>query len=100
MKSFTFWTLFLFSQQTIALPQIHPDTPIPLNAFKLRGRDGVDPHMGIDPELIRQYASQAPPAIQKRVTEFDPKEQLVDGETLPRRVETKITAPLTHRSPR
>lgn len=81
MKPFTLATLAtaLLSNQAAALPALDPDTPIPLNAFKFNARDGQDPHMGIDPELIRKFASQAPPNLGKRVIDFDPKKQLVDG---------------------
>ncbi|KAM5341513.1 hypothetical protein ACJ41O_014544 [Fusarium nematophilum] len=80
MKLFavTFASLALLSGQAAALPHIDPETPIPLNAFKFGKRDGSDPHFGIDPETIRKYASQAPPAVGKRAVGFDPKEQLVD----------------------
>lgn len=87
MKSLTLFsslTLLSKASEAVALPTIDPDTPIALNAFKLRSRAGEDPHaaLGIDPETIRKYASQVPnPAnLGKRVTEFDPEEQLIDGE--------------------
>lgn len=89
MKPFTFafWPLALFSSQAAALPHIDPETPIPLNAFRMRDIGGRDPHMGIDPETIRKYASMVPesPGLGKRVVDFDPKEQLVDGECDPKR---------------
>ncbi|KAF9768393.1 hypothetical protein IL306_014336 [Fusarium sp. DS 682] len=80
MKPFTLATLAtaLLSNQASALPKINADTPIPLNAFKFGARDGKDPHLGVDPELIRKFASQAPSHHGKRVIDFDPKEQLVD----------------------
>ncbi|KPM39200.1 hypothetical protein AK830_g7335 [Neonectria ditissima] len=77
MKLSTFLSAAVLSHQAAALPHIDADTAIPLNAFKLHTRDGVDPHAMIDPETIRKYASQAPPAIQKRAT-FNPEKQLVD----------------------
>lgn len=81
MKPFTLATLAtaLLSNQATALPKLNADTPIPLNAFKLGARDAKNPHLGVDPELIRKFASQAPPNLGKRVIDFDPKEQLVDG---------------------
>ena len=79
----TFSSLALVAKLAAALPHIDPNTPIPLSAFKFRTRDGVDPHLGIDPETIRKYASQAPPSLPKRVIDFDPEEQLVDGEQIP-----------------
>lgn len=78
MKGFTFGSLLLLSQHAVALPHIDPEAAIPLSAFKMAGRGGVDPHAGIDPELIRKYASQVPPTLGKRVTDFDPEKQLVD----------------------
>lgn len=77
----TFWSAALLLKQVVALPHIDPDTPIRLDSFRLESRDGVDPHFGIDPETIRKYASQAPDVtnLHKRVTEFDPEKQLVDG---------------------
>ncbi|KAF4472059.1 oxidase [Fusarium albosuccineum] len=79
MKPFTLFSLgAVLCQQVDARPHIHGDTKIPLNAFKFAKRGGVDPHFGIDPETIRKYASQAPPAISKRAIDFNPKEQLVD----------------------
>jgi hypothetical protein len=83
MKAFTLATvaIALLSNQAVAAPALHEDSPIPLNAFKLNSRDGHDPHFGIDPEIIRKYASQAPPALGKRVIDFDPKKQLVDGKS-------------------
>ncbi|KAF5555891.1 oxidase [Fusarium mexicanum] len=80
MKPFTLATLAtaLLSNQASALPKLNADTPIPLNAFKFGARGAKNPHLGIDPELIRKYASQAPPNLGKRVIDFDPKEQLVD----------------------
>ncbi|KAF4973330.1 hypothetical protein FZEAL_9346 [Fusarium zealandicum] len=80
MKLFTvtLCSLAALSGQTAALRHVHPDTPIPLNAFKLKARGGVNPHLGIDPETIRKYASQAPPALGKREIDFNPAEQLVD----------------------
>ncbi|KAF5254677.1 hypothetical protein FANTH_610 [Fusarium anthophilum] len=80
MKPFTLATLAtaLLSNQASALPKLKADTPIPLNAFKFGARGAKNPHLGIDPELIRKYASQAPPNLGKRVIDFDPKVQLVD----------------------
>lgn len=83
MKAVTlFSSIALLSQEAVALPKIDPDTPISLNAFKLRSRADQDPHaaLGIDPETIRQYASQVPSldTLGKRVTDFNPEEQLVD----------------------
>ncbi|KAJ4130436.1 hypothetical protein NW765_016624 [Fusarium oxysporum] len=80
MKPFTLATLAtaLLSNQATALPKLNADTPIPLNAFKFGARDAKNPHLGVDPELIRKFASQAPPNLGKRVIDFDPKEQLVD----------------------
>lgn len=85
MKAVTFCSLALLAKEAVALPHINPDTPIPLNAFKFNKRDGLDPHLGIDPETIRKYASMAPPApgLNKRVIDFNPAEQLVDGEWFP-----------------
>lgn len=87
MKSFTFvpgLLALLSSAQAVALPHIDPNTPIPLNMFKLRTRAGQDPHMGIDADTIRKYTlkglNQASPTLGKRVIDFDPVEQLVDGE--------------------
>lgn len=84
MKPFTFATVatVLLSNQAAALPTLDPDTPIPLNAFKFNPRAGQDPHLGVDPEIIRKFASQAPTNLGKRVIDFDPKKQLVDGELL------------------
>ncbi|KAM0304331.1 hypothetical protein HYE67_002002 [Fusarium culmorum] len=81
MKAFTLATVAsaLLSNQVSALPTVNADTPIPLNAFKLNTRSGKeDPHFGIDPEIIRKYASMAPPALGKRVIDFDPEKQLID----------------------
>lgn len=81
MKPFTLATLAtaLLSNQATALPKLDADTPIPLNAFKFGTRGAKNPHLGVDPELIRKFASQAPTNLGKRVIDFDPKEQLVDG---------------------
>lgn len=81
MKPFTLATLAtaLLSNQATALPTLDADTPIPLNAFKFGARDAKNPHLGVDPELIRKFASQAPANLGKRVIDFDPKQQLVDG---------------------
>ncbi|KAH7141990.1 hypothetical protein EDB81DRAFT_723228 [Dactylonectria macrodidyma] len=76
--TFTCVSLALLSKQAAALPPIDPDTPIRLDAFKFDTRDGYNPHFGIDPETIRKYASQAPPALGKRVVDFDPEKQLIN----------------------
>ncbi|KAG5745807.1 hypothetical protein H9Q72_005743 [Fusarium xylarioides] len=80
MKPFTLATLAtaLLSNQATALPKLDADTPIPLNAFKFGARDAKNPHLGVDPEPIRKFASQAPTNLGKRAIDFDPKEQLVD----------------------
>lgn len=82
--SLTFLSLAVLLEHTTAaaLPHIEADTPIPLNAFKFASRDGGvggDPHAGIDPDLIRKYASMASPQLAKRVYDFNPEEQLIDG---------------------
>ncbi|KAG5793944.1 hypothetical protein H9Q69_007008 [Fusarium xylarioides] len=78
MKPFTLATLAtaLLSNQATALPKLDADTPIPLNAFKFGARDAKNPHLGVDPEPIRKFASQAPTNLGKRAIDFDPKEQL------------------------
>lgn len=80
MKLFSIWSAAVLLNQASALPHIDPETPIPLNGFKFHARDGVDPHMGIDPETIRKYASQVSSPLDKRAIDFDPEKQLVDGQ--------------------
>lgn len=85
IASITLWSAAMLLKPAVALPHIDPDAPISLDAFKLGSRDGADPHFGIDPETIRKYASQAPNItdLRKRVTEFNPQKQLVDGKLNP-----------------
>lgn len=70
----------LLSEQAMALPHIDPEAPIALSAFKFKRGEPGDPHLGIDPETIRKYVSQAPgpESLNKRVFDFDPEEQLID----------------------
>lgn len=83
--SIALWSASMLLKHAVALPHIDPDAPISLDTFRLGARDGFDPHFGIDPETIRKYASQAPNItnLRKRVTEFDPEKQLVDGKLKP-----------------
>lgn len=81
MKGITFAaaSAALLLHQVAALPHIDADTPIRLDTFKFNAKDGVDPHLGIDPETIRKYASLGPKVLHERVLGFDPEKQLVDG---------------------